>query len=178
MNKIFITLVTAIVALSLIYMVPGSTQSIHLQQQLKSAYAQVSSQANNTNTATASNTTTTTTTSTGLLSSIHPDVDVSPIAAVIIIGKDMQGNVTYVPNNVTVEVGAEILVVNNGTDTQSVTNGMGPDDPLAGKLFDTGPIPPRGFAEYVASNLSPGNYTFYSTNSTSTTGVLTIEPSS
>ena len=52
------------------------------------------------------------------------------------------------------------------------------DDPLAGKLFDTGPIPPREFAEYVAANLSPGNYTFYSTNSTSTKGLLTIEPNS
>jgi hypothetical protein len=53
---------------------------------------------------------------------------------------------------------------------------MGPDDPLAGKLFDTGPIPQRGFSEYVAANLSPGDYPFYSTNTTSTTGVLTIEP--
>jgi plastocyanin len=88
----------------------------------------------------------------------------------------MQGNVAYTPNNVTIKAGQEILIVNNGTDAQSVTNGMGPDDPLAGKLFDTGPIPPRGFAEYVASNLSPGEYPFYSTNSTSTTGVLTIEP--
>ncbi len=110
--------------------------------------------------------------------SLHPEPDSSPITAVIIIGKDLQGNITYVPNNVTIKVGEEILVLNNDTDFQSMTNGMGPDDPLAGKLFDTGPIPPRGFAEYVASNLTPGNYTFYSTNSTSTKGVLTIEPNS
>ena len=91
----------------------------------------------------------------------------------------MQGNVIYVPNNVTVRVGEEIFVLNNSTDNQSVTNGMGPDDPLAGRFFDIGPIPPRGFAEFVTANLSPGHYTFYSTNSTSTTGVLTIsEPSS
>jgi hypothetical protein len=50
--------------------------------------------------------------------------------------------------------------------------------PLAGKLFNTGPIPPRGFIEYVASNLSPGNYSFYSINSTSAKGVLTVEPKS
>jgi plastocyanin len=100
----------------------------------------------------------------------------SPVAAVIIIGKDMQGNVTYNPNNITIKQGEEIFVVNNGTDTQSVTNGMSPDDPLAGKFFDTGPIPPRGFAEFVVSNISPGNYTFYSTNSTSTKGVLIVEP--
>ncbi len=89
----------------------------------------------------------------------------------------MPGNVIYMPNNVTIKVGEEILIVNNSTGSQSVTNGMGPDDPAAGTLFDTGPIPPRGFTEYVAANLSPGEYSsFYSTNSTSTTGVLTIEP--
>jgi hypothetical protein len=145
MNKIFMMLVTTIVALSLLYIVPGSTQLILLQQD-KAAYAQTGGNA-------------------------------SPIAAVIIIGKDMQGNVTYIPNNITIKQGEEIFVVNNGTDTQSVTNGMSPDDPLAGKFFDTGPIRPRGFAEFVVSNVSPGDYPFYSTNSTSTTGVLKIQPS-
>jgi plastocyanin len=164
MDKVLTMLITAALVLAPIYVIAVSTQAILLQQQ-NAAYAQISSGSNNT-----------TSTTTDLLSSVHPDVDSSPIAAVIIIGEDMQGNVSYIPNNVTVKVGEEILIVNNGTYTQSVTNGMGPDDPLAGKLFDTGPIPPRGFAEYVAANLSPGNYTFYSTNSTSTTGVLTIEP--
>jgi plastocyanin len=164
MDKVLTMLITAALVLAPIYVIAVSTQAILLQQQ-NAAYAQVSSGSNNT-----------TSTTTDLRSSVHPDVDSSPIAAVIIIGEDMQGNVSYIPNNVTVKVGEEILIVNNGTYTQSVTNGMSLDDPLAGKLFDTGPIPPRGFAEYVAANLSPGNYTFYSTNSTSTTGVLTIEP--
>jgi plastocyanin len=164
MDKVLTMLITAALVLAPIYVIAVSTQAILLQQQ-NAAYAQVSSGSNNTKS-----------TTTDLRSSVHPDVDSSPIAAVIIIGEDMQGNVSYIPNNVTVKVGEEILIVNNGTYTQSVTNGMSPDDPLAGKLFDTGPIPPRGFAEYVAANLSPGNYTFYSTNSTSTTGVLTIEP--
>jgi plastocyanin len=166
MDKVLTMLITAALVLAPIYVIAVSTQAILLQQQ-NAAYAQISSGSNNT-----------TSTTTDLRSSVHPDVDSSPIAAVIIIGEDMQGNVSYIPNNVTVKVGEEILIVNNGTYTQSVTNGMSPDDPLAGKLFDTGPIPPRGFAEYVAANLSPGNYTFYSTNSTSTTGVLTIEPNS
>src|SRR3712207_8292534 len=48
--------------------------------------------------------TSSTTTTTNLTSTVHPDVDSSPIAAVIIIGKDMQGNVAYAPNNVTVKV--------------------------------------------------------------------------
>jgi plastocyanin len=160
MSKVLMMLVISALVLAPIYIMVASTQYQN------SAYAQVPSEGNNT-----------TSTTTNLASMVHPDIDSSPIAAVIIIGKDTQGNVVYVPNNVTIKVGEEILVVNNGTDAQSVTNGMGPDDPLAGRFFDTGPIPPRGFAEYVASNLSPGNYTFYSTNSTSTTGVLIIEPS-
>ena len=167
MDKVLTMLITAALVLAPIYVIAVSTQAILLQQQ-NAAYAQVISGGNNN----------TTSTTTDLRSSVHPDVDSSPIAAVIIIGEDMQGNVSYIPNNVTVKVAEEILIVNNGTYTQSVTNGMSLDDPLAGKLFDTGPIPPRGFAEYVAANLSPGNYTFYSTNSTSTTGVLTIEPNS
>jgi hypothetical protein len=142
-------LIPATLVLSLMYMMSGSMQLLQLQQQDKYAYAQEAGVANS-----------------------------SPVAAVITINKDMQGNVIYVPNNLTVKAGEEIFVLNNVTDSQqSVTNGMGPDDPLAGKFFDTGPILPRGFAEFVVSNVSPGDYPFYSTNSTSTTGVLKIQPS-
>jgi plastocyanin len=169
MSKVLMMLVTAALVLTPIYIIAASAQSLLLSQQQNSAYAQVISADNNN---------TDTSTTTNLTSSVHPDIDSSPITEVIVIGKDMQGNVAYMPNNVTVKVGEEILIVNNGTDAQSVTNGMSPDDPLAGRLFDTGPIPPGGFAEYVASNLSPGNYSFYSTSSTSTIGVLIVESNS
>ena len=168
MSMFLMRLLTAALVLAPIYIMAASTLSL-LPQQQNSVYAQVMSGGNNTATSS---------TTTNLTSTVHPDIDSSPIAAVIVIGKDMQGNVVYIPNNVTVKVGEEILIVNNSTDAQSVTNGVGPDDPLAGKLFDTGPIPPGGFAEYVASNISPGNYAFYSTNSTSTTGILILEPNS
>ena len=174
MTKILAMLGTAVVALSLIYIVSASTQLLLPLQHDRSAYAQTVSQDNTNNTAT-NITSTTNTTGVGLASLVHPDIDASPIAAVIIIGEDMPGNVTYMPNSVSVRTGEEILIINNSTGSQSMTNGMGPDDPLAGRFFDTGPIPSRGFAEYVASNISPGEYTFYSTNSTSTTGVLVIE---
>ena len=175
MTTILAVLITAIVALSLIYMVPASTQLLLTLQHDRSAYAQTVSQDNSNSTA-ATNASSTTNGTGDLASLVHPDVDASPIAAVIIIGEDVQGNVTYMPNNVTLRVGEEVLIVNNSTGSQSMTNGIGPDDPLAGRLFDTGPIPPRGFAEYVASNLSPGEYAFHSTNSTSTTGILIVEP--
>lgn len=166
MNTVLLMIVLAALALSLVYLMSGPTQSLLLAQK-NYAYAQAISQNSSNNTSV-----------TGLVSSIHPGPDTSPIAAVVIIGTDMQGNTTYVPSNVTMKVGQEILVINNVTSSQSMTNGMGPDDPMAGKFFDTGPIPPKSFAEYVAANVSPGPYPFYSTNSTSTKGVLTIESNS
>lgn len=41
-------------------------------------------------------------------------------------------------------------------------------------LFDSGTIQPKGFIEYVATNLSPGNYTFYTTTDPTVTGQLSI----
>jgi hypothetical protein len=181
MARILTMIATGIVALSLIYLLTAFTQSPLLQQHMSSSAFAQTVLTNNYNENTISYTTTSTTntnTTSNLPSLVHPDIDTSPIVAVIMIGEDMQGNVNYMPNNATIRVGEEVLIINNSTGSQSMTNGMGPDDPLAGTLFDTGPIPSRGFAEYVASNVSPGEYTFHSTNSTSTTGVLIVEPSS
>ena len=51
---------------------------------------------------------------------------------------------------------------------------MGPDDQLSGRLFSAGPINPRGFIKYVASNLQPGTYPFYSTSNPSIKGELVV----
>jgi hypothetical protein len=45
---------------------------------------------------------------------------------------------------------------------------------MAGKLFDSGTIQPKGFIEYVATNLSPGNYTFYTTTDPTITAQISI----
>jgi hypothetical protein len=45
---------------------------------------------------------------------------------------------------------------------------------MAGKLFDSRAIQPKGFLEYVATNLSPGNYTFYTNTEPTITGQLSI----
>lgn len=152
MARILTMISTGIVALSLIYLLTAFTQSPLLQQHMSpSAFAQtVSTNNNNENTISYTTTSTTNTnTSSKLTSLVHPDIDTSPIVAVIMIGEDMQGNVNYMPTNVSIGVGEEILIINNATGSQSMTNGMGPDDSTAGTLFDTGPIHPRGFAEYV-----------------------------
>ena len=70
--------------------------------------------------------------------------------------------------------GSSIFIGNNDTSPHSITNGIGPNDPLSGKLFDTGVIKPKGFAEFVASNLNPGKYPYYSSNDPSLKGEIIV----
>jgi plastocyanin len=105
---------------------------------------------------------------------IHSDIDSTPVAAVIMITKDKDGNVIFNPAVTTIKQDEEVLVLNNDTITHSFTNGENPEDPMAGKMFDSGPIQPKGFIEYVAANLSPGNYTFYTTTDPTVTSQISI----
>ena len=41
-------------------------------------------------------------------------------------------------------------------------------------MFDSGTIQPKGFIEYVATNVSPGNYTFYTTTDPTVTAQIVI----
>ena len=105
---------------------------------------------------------------------IHSDIDSTPVAAVIMITKDKDGNVIFNPAVTTIKQDEEVLILNNDTIAQSFTNGANPEDPMAGKMFDSGPIEPKGFIEYVAANLSPGNYTFYTTTDPTVTAQISI----
>ena len=96
---------------------------------------------------------------------IHtPDTtpDASPIAVVIHINEDKSGNVFFKPSEFTIKQGEEVLILNNSTGDHSFTNGESADDQMAGKIFDTKMIKPGSFSEYLAFNLSPGDYPFYS----------------
>ena len=104
----------------------------------------------------------------------HSDTDSTPLAAVITITKDKDGNTIFNPPITTIKQDEEILVLNNDTVGHSFTNGANPEDPMAGKLFDSGIIQPKGFIEYVAANLSPGNYTFHTTTDPTITAQLSI----
>ena len=106
---------------------------------------------------------------------IHSDIDSTPIAAVITITKDKDGNTIFNPPITTIKQDEEILVLNNDTVAHSFTNGASPDEPMAGKLFDSGKIQPKGFIEYVATNLSPGNYTFYTITDPTVTAQISIQ---
>lgn len=105
---------------------------------------------------------------------MHSDIDSTPIAAVITITNGPQGDTVFNPQTTTIKTGEEILILNNDTTTHTLTNGMSTSDPLSGKLFDTGSIEPKGFIEYVASNLQPGTYSFYTTSDPSIKGELVV----
>ena len=105
---------------------------------------------------------------------IHSDIDSTPVAAVIMITKDKDGNVIFNPAVTTIKQDEEVLVLNNDTIAHSFTNGANPEDPMAGKIFDSGTIQPKGFIEYVAANLSPGNYTFHTSTDPTVTAQISI----
>jgi plastocyanin len=107
-------------------------------------------------------------------STVHSDIDSTPVAAVITITQDKNGNLIFNPSVTTVKQDEEILVLNNDTIAHSFTNGKNPEDPMAGKMFDSGTIQPKGFIEYVAANASPGNYTFYTTTDPTVTAQIVI----
>ena len=105
---------------------------------------------------------------------VHSDTDSTPIAAVITITKDKDGNLMFKPSVTTIKQDEEILILNNDTIAHSFTNGKNPEDPMAGKIFDSGTIQPKGFIEYVAANLSPGNYTFYTITDPTVTAQISV----
>ena len=102
------------------------------------------------------------------------DIDSSAAVALITISKGSQGNAVISPQTTTIKTGGEILILNNDSVVHTIRNGMGPDDSLSGRMFGVGPIEPKGFIEYVASNLQPGTYPFYSTSDPSIKGELVV----
>ena len=87
---------------------------------------------------------------------------------------DDKGNLIFKPQALTIKPGEEVFIGNNDTSPHSITNGVSSSDPLSGKLFDTGIINPKGYAEFVASNLNPGKYPYYSINDPSLKGEIIV----
>jgi hypothetical protein len=106
------------------------------------------------------------------ITSSSSHLDSSSVVAVFVITKDNQGN------SATIKPGEEILLLNNDTKPRTVLNGNGPDDPISGKLFTIGPIQPKAFLEYGASNLQDGKYSFYLQSEPNVKGELTVVSSS
>lgn len=104
------------------------------------------------------------------------DIDATPIAVVLVIKEDRDGKASFSPSEFSIKQGEEVLILNNATNNNhSFTNGQNPDDPMAGKLFHTDTIKSGSFAEYLAVNLSPGKYPFFSNaDPTNVKGEMTI----
>lgn len=101
--------------------------------------------------------------------------DSSPVAAIIMITQDPQNNIVFEPETTTVSQGAEIFIGNNSSSPQSITSGTGPEDPLSGKLFNTGILESKEYAEFVTANLSPGTYPYYSSTDSLVKGTIIIQ---
>jgi len=112
------------------------------------------------------------------VTTIAPNTTATPnsssLAGVIIITKNDKGNLIFKPQTLTIKPGEEIFIGNNDTSPHSITNGISSSDPLSGKLFDTGLINPKGYAEFVASNLNPGKYPYYSIKDPSLKGEIIV----
>jgi plastocyanin len=97
--------------------------------------------------------------------------DSLPVATIITITEDANQNTVFRPETTNITRGKEIFI---GSSPQSITSGTGPEDPLSGKLFDTGVINSKGYAEFVTVNLNPGSYPYYSTTNPSVKGLINV----
>jgi plastocyanin len=101
--------------------------------------------------------------------------DSSFVAAIITITEDAEQNTVFTPETTNITRGDEVFIGNNSSSPQSITSGTGPEDPLSGKLFDTGVIKSKGYAEFVTANLSPGSYPYYSSTNPSAKGLIFVQ---
>ena len=100
-------------------------------------------------------------------------VAVSGPSLSILQGASIQGNPAYNPNPISVKKGNVVQVVNKDSVPHTVTNGKGPDDANAGKLFDTSIINAGESAKVDTSKLSSGQqYPFHWTVHPYMTGIL------
>lgn len=101
--------------------------------------------------------------------------DSSIVAAVITITENAEGNTVFKPETTNITRGAEIFVGNNSSSPQSITSGTGPDDPLSGKLFNTGVLKSKEYSEFVTANLNPGTYPIYSSTNPLVKGSIVVQ---
>jgi len=101
--------------------------------------------------------------------------DSSIVAAVITITENDEGNTVFNPETTNITRGAEIFVGNNSSSPQSITSGTGPDDPLSGKLFNTGVMKSKEYSEFVTANLNPGTYPIYSSTNPLVKGSIVVQ---
>ena len=90
-------------------------------------------------------------------------------------GASTPGNPAYDPDKLTVKKGDIITVTNNDFAPHTVTNGVGPEDPQVGKLFDTKIFMAGETAKINTSSLAAGEYPFYCTVHPFMKGTLIVQ---
>jgi plastocyanin len=95
----------------------------------------------------------------------------------IIIPKDaaIQGNIPYIPQEISVEQGVILVWLNEDTVAHTVTSGSGFDDPEFGKLFDSSLINQGEEFSLNTSELELGTYQYFCTLHPFMVGSFTIE---
>jgi len=96
------------------------------------------------------------------------------------VGAATPGNPHFEPVSLKVKKGDTIDVINEDSFPHTVTNGKGPDDPEAGKKFDTSIIRPGTpdepkRVEIVTANLEAGEYDFHCAVHPFMTGSLVVK---
>jgi len=104
-----------------------------------------------------------------------PASKASPDTLTIPAGASTQGNPAYDPATITVKKGTVITVKNDDTAPHTATNGDGPNDANAGKLFDTSIIMPGESGTIDTSKLTAGNYPFHCTVHPYMKGTLVVQ---
>lgn len=78
-------------------------------------------------------------------------------------GASTPGNPSFDPDKLTVKKGDIITITNDDSAPHTVTNGVDPQDPQSGKLFDTKIFMTGETAKIDTSSLTAGEYPFYCT---------------
>ncbi len=77
------------------------------------------------------------------------------------MGASEQGRIPFEPQNLRLNAGDKIIVMNMDLVPHSVTSGTGPQDMTSGKFFDSLLIEAGKSSDIFTSKLSPGQYDFF-----------------
>jgi plastocyanin len=79
----------------------------------------------------------------------------------ILQGAAVQGSLNFQPDKGKANADSTIVWINDDTASHTVTRGTGPQDPNAGKQFDSGMIAPGAHYSIAASKIGSGEHPYF-----------------
>jgi plastocyanin len=79
----------------------------------------------------------------------------------ILQGAAVQGSPNFQPDKDKASGGSTVVWINDDTASHTVTSGTGPQDPNAGKQFDSGMIAPGAHYSIAASKIGSGEHPYF-----------------